>query len=71
MERRLDLGDRFSVTSNNTWSSSANDQGTIAVTSVSNGRMVGTFSATLAPTNPSSNTTPLVLSNGTFDVPFP
>ena len=55
----------------NRWGGTAADQGIIAVTSVSNGRIVGTFSGTLAPTNTGPGTAPLVLSNGTFDIPLP
>lgn len=66
--RRLIVEQSFSP---NSWGGTAADQGTITITSVSNGRIVGTFSGTLAPTNTGSGTAPLVLSNGTFDIPLP
>ncbi len=53
------------------WGGTAGDQGSMTVTQASNGRLVGTFSATLAPTPATSTLTPLTITNGTFDVPVP
>ncbi len=47
------------------WGSSPNDQGTITVTALSATRLAGTFTATLTP---GSGGTPMVISNGSFDL---
>ncbi|MGQ0701583.1 MAG: hypothetical protein ACT4PM_00450 [Gemmatimonadales bacterium] len=47
------------------------DTGTITVTSFGNGRIQGTFSATLVPKTGFAATTNLVMTSGTFDVGLP
>jgi hypothetical protein len=47
---------------------SAADMGTITITSISSTRVKGTFTATLQPSPGQPATTPLVITNGAFDV---
>jgi hypothetical protein len=50
------------------WGLNGTDAGTVTITSVTAARMIGTFNATLRPQSISSQTQPLVITNGTFDV---
>lgn len=52
------------------WGPSLADSGAIVISSLSSDRMVGTFSMTLAPRAGTPATTPLVITNGTFDAGF-
>jgi hypothetical protein len=47
------------------------DEGTVTITSFTDTRVVGTFTATLAPTAGTQASTPLVITNGAFDVGIP
>ena len=49
------------------WGGTAADQGTVTIESISNARLVGTFSGTLAPIGPPARP-PLVVTDGQFDV---
>jgi hypothetical protein len=50
------------------WGLTASDVGTVTITSVTATRLRGTFSATLQPQAGSSQTQPLTITGGTFDV---
>lgn len=50
------------------WGGTAGDQGTITITSLSAARLVGSFSATLAPVPASASRPALAIDGGTFDV---
>ncbi|CAN5867630.1 hypothetical protein BH23GEM9_BH23GEM9_29450 [soil metagenome] len=50
------------------WGLNALDVGTVTISSATASRIIGTFSATLRPQSISSQTQPLVISAGTFDV---
>jgi hypothetical protein len=50
------------------WGGSSADVGSIILTSVTSTRAIGTFSATLQPSPGSAVTSPLLISNGAFDV---
>jgi len=50
------------------WGLTASDLGTVTITSVTAARLIGTFSATLQPQATSTQTQPLVMTNGTFDI---
>jgi hypothetical protein len=50
------------------WGLNALDVGTVTITSVTASRIIGTFSGTLRPQSISTQTQPLVIAGGTFDV---
>lgn len=50
------------------WGGAAADAGMVTITSLTDARVRGTFSATLRPVPGSSQTQPLVLTSGTFDI---
>jgi hypothetical protein len=50
------------------WGGTPSDVGTVTITSLTDARVQGTFSATLQPVPGTAQTQPLVLAGGTFDV---
>jgi hypothetical protein len=50
------------------WGGNAGDTGTIVITSLTPARVKGTFSGTLQPPTGKPATTPLVITDGVFDL---